>query len=538
MASLQQLVEQIALAAAATNSTITSRPDVAPGGPLGRLFAILSLLASTSALRDWALLLIIGSLFETARRSLSSFWTSIIDAFFLTAVFSEDDTSFKWMLVWLSKQPSWRMFPHISLHSIFIYLTEDIRQVAVSTDNFGVGQHPYRNYFGSPEEDLFSKKFSYLPAISQSYTLWYKRHWMSVTRISEPNHAGWGTKETLQLRLFTRSHKILSEILQEAKKEWFEAQKDFVTVWVDNCWKPLAKRPKRPLSSIILDPGVQELLLGDAKDFLESKPWYQERGIPFRRGYLLYGAPGSGKTSVIHSIAGELSLNIYILTLSRSGLDDSSLATLLSNLPERCIVLMEDIDAAFHHSLNREADKSPRTTSSSESGGREGSNDSPGKLSLSGILNAIDGISANEGRILFATTNKYSVLDPALCRPGRMDLHIEFHFASKYQARELFKRFFFPTSVSISTSAEKSDEKNECDGDVPDLIDLKSPEESHDVTPPIYGGISHRARAPKLSTEQLASLADQFATAVPERQLTMAALQGYLMTHKATPFDA
>jgi chaperone BCS1 len=86
-----------------------------------------------------------------------------------------------------------------------------------------------------------------------------------------------------------------------------------------------------------------ELVVEDARDFLGSKSWYSERGIPFRRGYLLvsftpllrcsnfrlmdyfskYGAPGSGKTSLIHSIAGELGLNVYIISLSRSGLDDT-----------------------------------------------------------------------------------------------------------------------------------------------------------------------------------------------------------------------
>src|SRR5258708_6777115 len=77
-------------------------------------------------------------------------------------------------------------------------------------------------------------------------------------------------------------------------------------------------------------------------------------GIPFRRGYLLYGAPGSGKTSIIHSLAGELGLDIYIISLSKTGLDDSTLSSLISSLPEQCIAIMEDIDAAFTHGLTRD----------------------------------------------------------------------------------------------------------------------------------------------------------------------------------------
>lgn len=530
MASLQQVVEQLALAAASFNETValngTSPSNTLSGGPFKRLTAITSMLASTSALRDWAFLLVIGSLFEVARRGLSTFWTSLVDAFFITAVFDEDDASYQWILAWLSKQPSWR----------------NIRYVTVATDTV----RAVYSEEGYSRRSSISKEPSYMPAESHSYTLWYKSRWMTVTRVSVSNHGGWASKDSLQLRVFSRRQGILGTIIEEAKKDWLETQKDSLTVWVsnsDNTWVPLARRLKRPLSSIVLDPGVREFLVGDVKDFLASKAWYQERGIPFRRGYLLYGAPGSGKTSVIQAIAGELCLDIYILALSRSGLDDSSLATLLSSLPEQCIVLMEDVDAAFYHGLSREPGL-PMATTSAETGARDrppSSGESPGKLSLSGILNAIDGIAANEGRILFATTNKYDVLDPALCRPGRMDLRLQFHHASRYQAREVFKHFFasYPTEVTGKDDVAVA----EPDVDAPPPIDLTSPAKSQESSSepsekPLYSGLCHSSRAPKLSIHELSALADQFAAGVPERQITMAALQGYLMAHKATPFKA
>jgi chaperone BCS1 len=114
---------------------------------------------------------------------------------------------------------------------------------------------------------------------------------------------------------------------------------------------------------------------------------------------------------------------------------------------------MEDVDAALTQSMTRESD-------ASQDGEKEnkvpaGATDRPskqtpsptlGRVSLSGLLNALDGISAQEGRILFATTNKYSSLDPALCRLGRMDVHIDFTLASKFQAQELYKVFYMPDS--------------------------------------------------------------------------------------------
>jgi chaperone BCS1 len=71
-------------------------------------------------------------------------------------------------------------------------------------------------------------------------------------------------------------------------------------------------------------------------------------GIPYRRGYLLYGPPGSGKSSFIQALAGELGYNICLLNLSERGLTDDRLNHLLSNTPERSILLLEDIDAAFN----------------------------------------------------------------------------------------------------------------------------------------------------------------------------------------------
>lgn len=58
-----------------------------------------------------------------------------------------------------------------------------------------------------------------------------------------------------------------------------------------NNWRHVASRPKRPLCSIVLDPGIKDMLIDDARDFLESKSWYAARGIPFRRGYLLVSIP-------------------------------------------------------------------------------------------------------------------------------------------------------------------------------------------------------------------------------------------------------
>ncbi|KAF9552915.1 hypothetical protein CPC08DRAFT_788825 [Agrocybe pediades] len=101
------------------------------------------------------------------------------------------------------------------------------------------------------------------------------------------------------------------------------------------------------MGSIMLDPGVKEMLLDNARDFLASKKWYADRGIPFRRGYLLQGVPGSGKSSLIRALAGELALDIYVVSLSASWISDNTLTNLMGRVPACCIVLLEDLDTAF-----------------------------------------------------------------------------------------------------------------------------------------------------------------------------------------------
>jgi mitochondrial chaperone BCS1 len=233
---------------------------------------------------------------------------------------------------------------------------------------------------------------------------------------------------------------------------------------------------------------------------------------------------------------------MYIICLSDIGLDDTSLGRLISRMPEKSILLMEDIDVAMHQGLSREQPELESTKSHRKSSSESTNTNN---ITLSGLLNALDGVAAQEGRILFATTNKYSALDPALSRPGRMDIHIEFKNASRGQAVELFKRFFGHTSGSYGheTSLVKTAPGN---GRMTTLEDTHNPG-THMIgsTGTLVSskdarivGLAHTERAPVLSEKDLQDLAESFAEAIPERAHSMASLQGYLMLYKCRPFDA
>ncbi|KAF8159432.1 P-loop containing nucleoside triphosphate hydrolase protein [Crassisporium funariophilum] len=517
----------------ASNGTLSQTSSAFPTD----LTSLFTFLVSFSALRDWLKLIVLGGVLETFRRLAFHLYYKLYNSFFITARFDEDDSSYDWMMVFLSDQPSWRM----------------ARDVQVSTRSYGLNSSAVM-IEGEPEDPMAvmsgSRPLAYVPSTASTHSMWYKGHWMRVSR-STKDGGYYGHKEDiLEICILSWNHTILNRLLLDAKKAYKAAQETTISIFVSdssNNWRHIASRPKRPLTSIVLDPGIKDLLMDDARDFLESKGWYSARGIPFRRGYLLYGAPGSGKTSIIHSLAGELGLDVYVVSLSRVGLDDTALSELISDLPEKCIALMEDIDAAFSQTVNRDEDDAkddptkqkdpnapaPRTTSS-----------------LSGLLNALDGVGAQEGRILFATTNKYASLDSALCRPGRMDIHIEFKLASQFQAQELYRCFYLPDTEEDKEGKETGTEKSNDNVDSGYSSDVTVNEKTSPTTtsselevvtpsePTTLGDRAHRARAPKLSRGKINALAARFSAAIPEREFSMASLQGYLMAYKVRPYEA
>ncbi|KAK2467652.1 hypothetical protein APHAL10511_000507 [Amanita phalloides] len=495
------------------------------------LSSLVALMVSFSAIRDWLKFALVGVLLEACRRLSSIMYETLQDAIFITATFEDNDDCFDWMLHWLSNHPSW----------------SKLRNVRISTRTFGLSGEGTKVPGEDQDAQLSTgntRRLAYLPNISFSTVVWYKCHWMRVRLLEEIR--GDSTDERLEIKILARGHQTLNQLLLEAKKSYIVAKEGSVGIYVSdsgNYWRHLADHHKRPLNSIILDPGVKNALLTDARDFLMNKAWYVTRGIPFRRGYLLYGAPGSGKTSIIQSLAGALGLDIYLISLSSGDLDDAGLTRLILDLPERCIAVMEDIDAALTHSITRESsdDADDDKTQNQRSAAL-------GRVSLSGLLNALDGIGAQEGRILFATTNKYLSLDPALRRPGRMDVHIEFKLASKYQARELYKTFYMPDSKEdicesdsgYVSGAEKSSEE---DDHAVDLIDFSEPSKDDDGKDGSISGVSitgtlHQNHAHRLSHQSINTLAEAFTDAIPERKVSMAALQGYLMMYKTQPLQA
>ncbi|CBY43446.1 unnamed protein product, partial [Oikopleura dioica] len=243
--------------------------------------------------------------------------------------------------------------------------------------------------------------------------------------------------ETIMLETFcsnkTDGRERMLEILETARAEAFAKMDTSMTTQIYGTngqeWSLLSTQSKRPVSSIILDPLECERILKDLKSFVGNKDWYDGMGIPYRRGYLFYGTPGSGKTALITALAGELKYSIALINMADHMMDDSRFLHLLNKAPPDTIIVLEDIDCAFQDRAKQiEGDK----RFSGMSGG----------VTHSGLLNAIDGVTNSDGRILIMTTNYIERLDSALIRPGRVDFAREFKNASDAQICGMFLRFF------------------------------------------------------------------------------------------------
>lgn len=316
------------------------------------------------------------------------------------------DESFKWLTIWLAQHP----YKH------------RCRWWTVQTRR----QRDYDELRGHDTED--KKPRVILSPAPGMHFLFYKKKLMMLFRERKDTqgkgeNVALGFRETFTIKLFSRDKQVVYDLIEEARCAANPADSERLRILRPDydVWREMTKRLLRPIQSVILDGDISGMLLNDVKTFLESEEWYNNIGIPYRRGYLLSGPPGNGKSSLITAIASELRLDICALNLSSQKLSDDRLLELMANIPMNSIVLIEDVDCVF-----QERNKVDNCES----------------VTFSGLLNAIDGVMSSEGRILFCTTNHKEKLDPALIRPGRMDVDIVINNASRKQAEYLFTRFF------------------------------------------------------------------------------------------------
>lgn len=250
------------------------------------------------------------------------------------------------------------------------------------------------------------------------HLIWFEGRPVIVSRILPEKGPGGSYKrrEDISVRTFGASpvlmHDLLAQIVDARRKVASTKIEIFI---YSGYWRLICRKNKRTLDSVVMPPAQQRRIVNDLEKFLVSRDWYEKLGIPYRRGLMLQGPPGCGKTSLVLALASHFQKRVYALNLGSMRGDDV-LIEAITGVPENAILLIEDIDAA---QVKRQSAAPARIAKPGEPESKE---EIPVGVSLSALLNAIDGVFSRDGRILVMTTNFPDKIDPALLRGGRADL--------------------------------------------------------------------------------------------------------------------
>lgn len=360
-------------------------------------------------------LLLIGGTAALLRQLPSRIWNWLLRRFTVTMEVAGTDDVFGWLQVWLAAQG---------------YTSRARRWIVTSKNNRlnGVGEidQPDGAVDESPRESL--DDIILIPAPGQ-HIFKYRGRWIWLVYSREPvktdSNILLGYHETMLLRVLGHDQSVIRELIREAHDLAVPSDPSMidirVVIW--GSWRRIGSKQARPLSSLIFDNNIGEELLNDLRQFLNSREWYYSLGIPYHRGYLLSGPPGSGKSSLVVALARELRMDLCVVPLDPN-MSDERFRNIILEAPKDSILLLEDID------------KVPLCEMA------EVDTHGEGRLTLSAVLNVIDGILPRDGQIIFMTANDVERLHPALLRPGRADIHVRLENATATQAARMFKRFY------------------------------------------------------------------------------------------------
>lgn len=346
------------------------------------------------------LLMIIGGLSVYLRAVPERIWEWIVGQTTMMITVNDDDAAFVWVKEWFLEQKFLRRVRRVDLDT------------TMRNERIAMIPAPGRHWFwygGRP------------------FLVWFSRTEESRDRVTR-------RMESLTFRTIGRRRSFLQSFVDDVVSCHLRRMgvQSYLYVYNDG-WDYVEGYAPRLLDSVVLQPGEKEHLIEDIKNFRASKKRYAQLGIPYHRGYLLYGPPGTGKTSLISALAAHFGLSIYVINLT--DFTDRTLMNAVNQVPANSVLLFEDIDCA---KSGKARNDTTGTNGKTDEKGSAGTN----VVTLSGLLNVLDGFYAPANVLFVMTTNHIEALDPALLRPGRIDYKLYLGTAADSQKIELYRRFF------------------------------------------------------------------------------------------------
>ena len=417
-------------------------------------------------------------------------------------VIIEDDGIEPWVIRYLQRRGIWS-------NARTLYARQATSYMHSCCDSCGLDQDAHSATEANKEASIIST-VRFQPLVKVQY-FWYRWRLFRIT-LDNGTEDLYKDTATIRLACLGRSPSPIKALIAEAEREQLMLQGRLVSIKrptgmkgeSPHVWFNDGSKPARSIETITLNQGDKEDLVSDIEHYLlpSTAQWYSSRGIPWRRGYLLHGPAGTGKSSLAFTLAGHFSLDLYTLSLQDPMLTDDSLSILFGKLPERCVVLLEDIDQAGMRRDKATDPENDASTKQTKPGKLKATASSGSKISLSGLLNVVDGAASSEGRVLIMTTSRREALARAWMRPGRVDVEVSFPLLTKEQAYNLFLRIFQPMKRPTRTS----------DGATPE-----------------------QTIGANVDPQEIADLATRFADLCPEETFSPAEIQGFLLFCKSSP---
>lgn len=276
------------------------------------------------------------------------------------------------------------------------------------------------------------------------HLLWFYGCPLLITLIKEENNHQIEDKDRILIQKIGRSKKVFEKLLKEIDVSSVDTNAIDSYTYSGNYWRSTREIQYRDLDTVFMNDKLKNKLILSIDKFIGSEDWYTKTGIPYHLGILLYGPPGTGKTSFIKAIATYTGYGIAYLPCSNL----SKIQEAIQEIPKKTILVIEDIDC--------QSSVRPRTKDTEEYNNdderqvtKTNTDDSISALqemSLSNILNSLDGLISAHGYIFIATTNHIEKLDSALIRPGRIDLCLEVGYVTLDVLNQFLTKYYDTTT--------------------------------------------------------------------------------------------
>jgi chaperone BCS1 len=260
---------------------------------------------------------------------------------------------------------------------------------------------------------LRGSELALIPAPGRHWFLRGRRpFWVWFYRSDDTKGRSQRRVESLTFRTIGRDQSLLKQFVDEVVACHHRKRRMASYLYLyDEGWDYVEAYSPRLLESVLLKPGEKEHLVRDLERCRASRPRYRRLGVPYHRGYLLYGPPRTGKTSLVSAIGAKFGMSIYVVNLSE--LNDCTLNKAMNSVPENSVILFEDIDCM--KAGNRRQESEVMRAQINVTDNAQNATSDRGGVTLSGLLNVLDGFHAPENVIFVMTTNDVEALDSAFC---------------------------------------------------------------------------------------------------------------------------